>query len=271
MELRGRLIVQVIAPNTNIDVYYIDRFAGQQTDITLYTENNSAANYNLYDVTLDTSVHGIRGFKCNLGTDFDYVFLEIDGRLYMPYASDDVAETLINWSDDTFENAGDIEMAGYKTIVPKIEVEYSVESTVLKVPSFGNIEIGADELIELTQASEVIEANVDGIIPTEYGWMACINGKYYLLSNDGLHVVKFVDELVATAICGTDNSGSTLKTIYDTGFAKIMQEGLEFNNNNDLSGAREAITGDYGITLEEGYIPMVEGIADLTGPFLIQY
>lgn len=266
----GKVGVCIDPGGTDRVIYWIDEYAGARTEISLYTEGQSAATYNLYDAVLDERVHGIRGFRCNLDTDFDYVFLEIDGQLYMPYASDDVAETLVNWNDDTFENAGDLEMAGFNTIVPKIAVEYSGESTVLRVPSFGNIEIAADELIEVTDAEKAIDAHVDGVIPTEFGWIACINGKYYALSNDGLHIVQFVDGLVNCAICGADNSGSSLITMYDTGFAKIVQEGLVFTNNNNLAAAKVAIAEDFGITLEEGYIPMVDGAADLTGPFALQ-
>lgn len=265
----GKVGVCIDPGNTNRVIYWIDEFGGARTEIALYTEGQSAATYNLYDATLDETVHAIRGFHCNLGTDFDYVFLEIDGRLYMPYASDDVAETLINWNDDTFENAGDLEMAGFKTIVPKIAVEYSGESTVLRVPSFGNIEIAADELTELIQASDVIAAHVDGIIPTEFGWIACINGKYYMLSNDSQHIVTFTGAFLQIPICGADNSGSTLMSMYDTGFAKIVQEGGEYRTGYELADAKLQIEADFGISLENGYFSMVDGAADITGPFIL--
>ena len=272
VESGGRLIVQVIAPDNNIDVYYIDRFAGQQTDITLYTENNSAASYNLYDVTLDTSVHGIRGFKCNLGTDFDYVFIEIDGRLYMPYASDDVAETLINWNDDTFEYAGDLEMAGFKPIVPKIEVEFSGEASALSVPSFGNIQIGADELIEITNASEAFEAHVDGIIPTDYGTVVGINGIYHIISDDGVDcAILSTGSYSAIAWAAYKSGGLGMGTIYDTDFHEIRIEGGELGSGASIENAKNSFESDFGITLADDYIPIAEGAADIIGPFILDY
>lgn len=272
IELRGRLIVRVITPTTFIDVYYIDRFSGQQTEITLYTENHSAADYNLYDVTLDTSVHGIRGFMCNLNTDFDYVFLEIDGRLYMPYASDDVAETLINWNDDTFEYAGDLEMAGFNTIVPKIAVEFDEEGTVMRVPSFGNIEIGADELIEITGAETAFEAHVDGIIPTEYGIVLGINGIYHIISDDGADCTILSDSLYSSAAWAAYKSGNLgMGTIYDTDFHEIRIEGGELIGGLSIEQAKNSIEEDFGITLADDYIPIAEGAADILGPFVINF
>lgn len=253
-------------------IYWIDEFAGARTEIALYTEGQSAATYNLYDATLDETVHGIRGFKCNLDTDFDYVFLEIDGRLYMPYASDDVAETLVNWNDDTFENAGDLEMAGFNTIVPKIAVEYSGESTVMRVPSFGNIEIAADELIEITDARTAFEAHVDGIIPTEYGIVLGINGIYHIISDDGVDATIVGDGLYSSIAWAAYKSGNQgMCNIYDTDFHEIRIEGSELANDEAVEQAKNSIETDFGITLADDYIPIAEGAADIVGPFILNY
>lgn len=266
----GKVGVCIDPGATDRVVYWIDEFAGARTEIALYTEGQSAATYNLYDATLDETVHGIRGFKCNLGTDFDYVFLEIDGRLYMPYASDDVAETLINWNDDTFENAGDLEMAGFIPIVPKVEVEYSGESTVLRVPSFGNIEIEADELTEITDATTAFEAHVDGIIPTENGIVLSINGVYHILSDDGENIsVPNTGDYTTIGWAAYKSGNLGMSTIYDTDFRSIRIEGTELIAGALVEEAKNSIETDFGITLADDYISILEGAADITGPFVL--
>lgn len=260
VEDNGRLVVQVIAPDNNIDVYYIDRFAGQQTNIALYTENNSAADYNLYDVTLDETVHGIRGFRCDLDDDFSYVIIEIDGKLYMPYNSGDNAQTLINWNDSTFEYSGNIEMNGFIAMLPKLPVEFINDDTTIKVPSFDEIQLDSDEITEMTTRREAFENKVDGLIFTEYGTVLCLNGKYKLLSEDGVHSAIITVPSNA-AFVGTDNEENYMD-IYDSRMQTISEEGVQIVKTVELATAKQNIEGEYGITIEDEFFPIIDDVAD---------
>lgn len=260
VEDNGRLIVQVIAPDNNIDVYYIDPFSGQQTEITLYTENHSAADYNLYNVTLDTTVHAIRGFRCDLDAEYSYVIIEIDGKLYMPYNSADNAQTLINWNDSTFDYSGNIEMNGFIPMLPKLPVEFSNDDTRIIVPSFNNIQLESDEVTEIYETEQIFENKVDGLIFTIYGVVISLNGKYKLLSSDGIHACKISNPKQA-AFAGLDNQQNVVN-IYDSSMVTISEEGVQIEYTTELATAKDNIENEYGITIENGYFPFAESVAD---------
>lgn len=256
----GKVGVCIDPGATDRVIYWIDEFAGARTEIALYTEGQSAATYNLYDAVLDERVHGIRGFKCNLNTDFDYVILEIDGKIYMPYDINDEAETLINWNDSEFEYAGDCEMKGFVTMVPKLAVEITEQGGAITLPSFNNLQILSEDIIAIDSISDIISNHVDGILFTEYGCIICINGKYTQLSVDGTTAALVATPENAAWVGMTEDN--QLTNIYDSRLHAISEEGRVIVEGQDLATAKENAEEDLGITIEDGYILIESDSAD---------
>ena len=269
VESGGRLVVQVIAPDNNIDVYYIDPFAGQQTTIALYTENNSARDYNLYDVTLDTTVHTVRGFRCENGTNFSYVFLEIDGKLYMPYLNGDQDQTAINWNDSEFEASGDMMFEGFSTLFPTVGVDIEENGGSLLIPSLGNISIASEDCIEITEAAEVFENKADGIISTQSGMLIIINGTMHVLTKDNTHGVVMNSGFADAGFAACDNDQEYINNVYDSRFNQIAAEGTFSETTRSIAEVKETLESGYGIQITGEPITLATIGADISAPWLV--
>lgn len=256
----GYIEITEDATSDHNTVYKIDQFNGAVSEITLYTEGDSAKTYALLGASYNEGVHSIRGFRCSLETDYSYVVLEIDGRIYLPYSTSDQYEKLINWNNTLFESNGEIEMAGFIPMIPKVAVEINADFDELTIPSFDNLTIGSDELTEITNAQGIINNKIDGVIFTPDGIVICVNGVYKLLSTNGANVAVSVTP--SRAGWQAVDRSHNVTTIYDSSLSGIEYEGDVVTDGGTLELAKQDIEDEYGITIADGYFTCNEAGAD---------
>lgn len=266
----GYLEIVEDATDSHDTIYKIDQFAGAKTEITLYTEGQSAATYALMAVSQNEGVHSVRSFNIAReinGDTWRLVSLEIDGKMYIPTVLAEGDHCMVNMNDASFEPAFDFPVDGYDTVFPFIDVQLKNDEQLgdgyaMVIPSLGNIETASDDSIwlaykETYENDEPWKYGQDGIFATIYGAFIRINGVNHLITKLGGSV-----DINNTNISVTEAN----QTIYTNGNHSLR---ADVETNVDIAIAKERMSAELGLTFGSD-IEIGESVdADCIQPFAI--
>lgn len=246
----GYLEIVEDADDSHDTIYKIDQFAGSKTEITLYTEGQSAATYALMAVSQNEGIHSIRTFSIAheiTGDTYKYVTVEIDGKMYLPGIRNGNDLIPINEVDGNFEEMPNANYIDGGSVFPLIEVTLEDdpnlgEGAIMKIPSFGNITTEARNCIEVIfkqsySNDEPWKYGQDGFFWLESGWALRVNGEWRAISLNGKTVVYDGADGVNINVAGSD--------IYKSPSAELNMVVAE---NNDINLFKEMAAEEWGIT-----------------------
>ena len=238
-------------------VYKIDQFNGAVSEITLYTEGDSAKTFALLGASFDDSLHTIRTFSAayEMGGDtYKYVFVEIDGKMYLPGIKSEADFRPINYVDGRFEVNQDTSYIKGGSVFPIIEaVLEDGEGTKMKVPSIDNIEAEASDCIEIVYKEEYNNDEPwrygqDGFFYLGDGWAIRVNGVWHAIvaENEG----DLYSLLVLSGAANLEDS----EDIYKTANPSLVMDAEP--SGTSLSSWKTEKESDFGITFAND-IPLV--------------
>lgn len=267
----GYIEITEDATSDHNTIYKIDEFVGAVSEITLYTEGDSAKTYALLGASQNEDVNAIRLFTQTQsfgGESKKFVFAEINGRLYIPYVGGENSELRIVDTGQAFYADPDTDMWGFATLFPKTSVEIvrdeqQDEDTIIRFKAFKDNEANYADTIRVVYREEY-----DGNEPWRFGqdgWFNTpnfgfirINGVNHMANFNGKAGLK-EDFGIALA----DGSSQ----IYGPGpiiLSNSWAEGQEINI------AKANALEDYGLTFGED-VQVVDGsLADVVAPFEMQ-
>lgn len=188
----GYIEITEDATSDHNTIYKIDQFNGAVSEITLYTEGDSAKTYALLGASFDDSLHTIRTFSAAYdgGSDaMKYVFVEIDGKMYLPGVKSGDDYMSIKEVDGRFEVNQDTSYIKGGSVFPIIEVVLEDgDGAKMKVPSIDNIEAKASDCIEIVYKEEYNNDEPwrygqDGFFYLGDGWAIRINGVWHAIAS----------------------------------------------------------------------------------------
>lgn len=253
----GYIEITEDATSDHNTVYKIDHFVGAVSEITLYTEGDSAKTYALLGASFDDSAHSIRTFSAAYQTGADtykYVFVEIDGKMYLPGVKSGEDFQPINDANGRFEVIEDTSYIKGNSVFPIIEVVIEDDQEIgegakMKVPSIDNIEAEADNCIEIIYKEEYNNDepwryNQDGFFYLGDGWAIRINGVWHAIANNVYTIVML------SSATNLENS----EDIYKTANPSLVMD-VESSGTNLTSWKTEK-ESEFGITFAND-IPVV--------------
>lgn len=264
----GYIEITEDATSSHNTIYKIDEFVGAVSEITLYTEGDSAKTYALLGASQNEDVVTIRLFTQAIswaGGEVNVVYAEVNGKLYIPYVEDGEDWKRLNAVSPGIETIEDDNINGFSMLFPKTKVEI-VESTTPGVTDSIKFLQFNDTTANISGANEVVyKKSYDGDEPWRFGqdglfiigaW-ACIrkNGEWYLMTRNDK--AAQLDEL--NTFCVNSENG-----IYDTEEPQISGT-YSFDDQAIL--AKNTIRDTYGIDIQKEMTASENVIGDVMSPF----
>lgn len=264
----GYLEIVEDADDSHDTIYKIDQFAGAKTEITLYTEGQSAATYALMAVSQNEGIHSIRTFSAAFevaGDTVKNVFVEIDGKMYLPGIKSGQDYIPINDVDGQFEEMAVSSYITGGSVFPFIPVTLEDdpnlgEGAIMVIPSIDNIRTYARDCIEIFykesyQNDEPWKYGQDGFFYLGDGWAIRVNGIWHAIADD-LYTV-----LMMSGAANLKDSEDIYKTANPSLVMDVESSGI------NLTSWKTEKEEDFGITFGND-IPVVEKVdGDNVQPF----
>lgn len=263
----GYIEITEDATSDHNTIYKIDQFNGAVSEITLYTEGDSAKTYALLGASQNEDVVAIRLFTQAIewqGGEVNVVYAEINGKLYIPYVEDGMDWKRLNAVSPGIETVEDDNINGFSMLFPKTKVEI-VESTTPGINDSIKFLQFNDTTANISSANEIVyKETYDGDEPWRFGqdgWFQAaetvmrINGKWYLVANE-------------TNAMDTDEAGAFVVDhpdgVYSTANPKIS---MMYSLGNPIELAIQRLREVNGIEIT-GTIEVIEQtMADVISPF----
>lgn len=264
----GYIEITEDATSDHNTIYKIDQFVGAVSEITLYTEGDSAKTYALLGASQNEDVVVVRLFTQAIswqGGEINVVYAEINGKLYVPYVEDNGDWKRLNAVSPGIETVEDDNINGFYMLFPKTKVEI-VESTTPGVTDSIKFLQFNDTTANISDANEVVyKESYDGDEPWRFGqdgfftigkYSALrIKGEFYLITQQG-----FAGELNELGVF-VENSENG---VYDVQTPEIAGD---FSTEDSKILAKETILRDFGIDIQKELIVSETIIADVASPF----
>ena len=192
----GYIEITEDATSDHNTIYKIDQFVGAVSEITLYTEGDSAKTYALLGASQNEDVVAIRLFTQAIewqGGEVNVVYAEVNGKLYVPYVEDNGDWKRLNAVSPGIETVEDDNINGFPMLFPKTKVEIVETATPGCIDSIKFLQFN-DTTANISGANAVVyKDSYDGDEPWRFGqdgWFQAaevvirINGKWYLVANE---------------------------------------------------------------------------------------
>lgn len=264
----GYIEITEDATSDHNTIYKIDQFEGAVSEITLYTEGDSAKTYALLGASQNEDVVAVRLFT--LATSWEegeinVVYAEINGKLYIPYVEDGEDWRRLNAVSPGIENVEDDNINGFSMLFPKTKVEI-VESTTPGLNDSIKFLQFNDAIANISSANEIVyKESYDGDEPWRFGQDGLFvmgsyttirkNGEWYLLTNN--NQACQLDEL--GTFCENSENG-----IYNVENPQISGA---FSSDESAVAAKNTIRDTYGIDIQKEMTITGAIIADVSSPF----
>lgn len=267
----GYLEIVEDADDSHDTIYKIDQFAGAKTEITLYTEGQSAATFALMAVSQNEGVHSVRTFCIAheiSGDTYKYVSVEIDGKMYLPGIRNGNDLIPINDNDGNFEEMPNANYIDGGSVFPLIEVTLEDdpnlgEGAIMKIPSVGNITTEARHCIEIFYKDaysndQPWRYGQDGFFYIDGGWCLRVNGIWHPIEFNGKAVNIDTAEAINILGDGTD--------IYRNPTDELV---MDVTASTGIDQWIESVEAEYGINFGDSYIVSETRDGDNIQPFVI--
>lgn len=264
----GYIEITEDATSDHNTIYKIDQFVGAVSEITLYTEGDSAKTYALLGASQNEDVVAIRLFTQTQpfgGESKKFVFAEINGRLYIPYVGGENSELRIVDTGQAFYADPDTDMWGFSTLFPKTRVEIvhdeqQAEDTIIRFKAFKDNEANYANTIEVVYREEY-----DGNEPWRFGQDGVFKvGDYYVIRLDGkfdlLATGSQSAKLLELGLISPDNPNG----IYDIDHPTINGDVTNFQ---PIGQAIAELQETYGIVIEHVLNISQGTIGEIVNPF----
>lgn len=266
----GYIEITEDATSDHNTIYKIDQFAGAVSEITLYTEGDSAKTYALLGASQNKDVVDIRLFTQTTDWqegEINIVYAEVNGKLYIPYVEDGEDGKRLNAVSPGIETVEDDNIKGFPSLFPKTRVEI-IESTTTGInDSIKFLEFN-DATANISSANQVVYKNsYDGDEPWRFGQdglfvigsFAAIrkNGEWYILARNDLACQ--LDEF--GAFCVNSENG-----IYNVEEPQISGQ---FASDETIVAAKNTIRNTYGIDIQKEMAVTGTLIGEVQAPFEI--
>lgn len=265
----GYIEITEDATSDHNTVYKIDQFNGAVSEITLYTEGDSAKTYALLGASFDENVHSVRTFSIDqvFGDDtYNFISVEIDGKMYLPgiRSESDILPVIgVNGRFEEFADGNYIEDSSVFPVIDVIlEDDPSLgEGAIMKIPSFGNITTEARNCIKIVYKrnydnDEPWRYGQDGIFFTEHGAFIRVNGIN--------HLIVLGEESIGLGAPGASMAGDD-GDIYTSQNPQLI---IDCENLEQKETAKRNIEDEFGITFGEDILVADNTDGDNVQPFI---
>lgn len=264
----GYIEITEDATSDHNTIYKIDQFVGAVSEITLYTEGDSAKTYALLGASQNEDVVAVRLFTQAIswaGGEINVVYAEVNGKLYIPYVEDGEDWKRLNAVSPGIETVEDDNINGFGMLFPKTKVEI-VESTTPGVTDSIKFLQFNDTTANISSANAVIYKNSydgdepwrfgqDGLFTTVYGIFIRVNGTNHMISLNG----STFDIAEYGIFCQNSENG-----VYNV--AEPIIEG-SFDENMAVESAKNNLNNEYGLTFGDNITANRGSIGDVISPF----
>ena len=174
--------------------YTIDRYDGARSEIVLTGDGQATRIWGLMGASFNDSVHSIRTFAItreNGPDSLKFVYVEVDGKMYIPYILDGSDHVPVADVDGHFELMADNTYIVGNTVFPYLQVELEDdpnlgEGAIMKVPSIDNVTTEARHCIEVFYKAEYQNDypwryGQDGIFYLDQGWAIRVSGIWHAI------------------------------------------------------------------------------------------
>lgn len=249
-------------------IYKIDQFVGAVSEITLYTEGDSAKTYALLGASQNEDVIAIRLFTQAIswaGGEVNVVYAEVNGKLYIPYVEDGADWKRLNAVSPGIETVENDNINGFGMLFPKTKVEI-VESTTPGINDSIKFLQFNDTIANISGANEVVyKESYDGDEPWRFGQDGLFvmgaytairkNGEWYLLTNNNM-------------ACQLDDLGTFCENS-ENGIYNVEEPQISgaFSSDESAEAAKNTIRDTYGIDMQKEMAITGRVIADTLSPF----
>lgn len=264
----GYIEITEDATSDHNTIYKIDQFVGAVSEITLYTEGDSAKTYALLGASQNEDVVAIRLFTQTIdwqSGEANIVYAEINGKLYIPYVEDGEDWKRLNAVSPGIETVEDDNINGFPTLFPKTKVEIVESATPGIIDSIKFLQFndttanisGANEVVykETYDGDEPWRFGQDGLFATEDGVFIRINGTNHMIGLRGNSVG--INDL--GLFCQNSENG-----VYDV--AEPIIEG-SLTEIQLIENAKVSLNNTYGLSFGDNITGYNEDIGDVVGPF----
>lgn len=264
----GYIEITEDATSDHNTIYKIDQFNGAVSEITLYTEGDSAKTYALLGASQNEDVVAVRVFSASNVQLFDettFLYLEVNGKLYIPYVDVDGNMRRVGKMGSTIEAIEDSDINGFSTLFPKTKVE------IVENPQTGALDYMRLNEFKNTLADGIntleIQYNVggpdeapwsfgqDGFFRTTSGSFIRINGTNHMLALNG----KTVNASDFGVFCQGSENG-----VYNV--AAPIIEG-EWEEVDDLEMMKQRLEEELGLSFGNDITAVNGAIGDTWSPF----
>lgn len=185
----GYIEITEDATSDHNTIYKIDQFVGAVSEITLYTEGDSAKTYALLGASQNEDVISVRSFQINrtiASVPWQIVTVEINGKMYIPYTEDGGDKYPVNYNLAKFKHITDLAYIDSNSVFPLVKVILADDladgySSKFTIPEFRNVQVKADDTIEVSYTGDYKTQapwrfGQDGIFNTGDGAFLRVNG-----------------------------------------------------------------------------------------------
>lgn len=264
----GYIKITEDATSDHNTVYKIDQFNGALSEITLYTEGDSAKTYALLGASQNEDVVAIRLFTQAIdwqGGEVNVVYAEVNGKLYIPYVEDGEDWKRLNAVSPVIGTVEDDNINGFSMLFPKTKVEI-VESTTPGITDSIKFLQFNDTTINISSANAVVYKNSydgdepwrfgqDGLFTTIYGIFIRINGTNHLITFNG----NSVDIAENYIFCQNSENG-----VYSVAEPTIKGS---FKENTSAENAKDSLYHENDLTFGEDITANNGTNGDVISPF----
>lgn len=246
----GYIEITEDATSDHNTIYKIDQFVGAVSEITLYTEGDSAKTYALLGASQNEDVVAIRLFETETiisGESTYFVYAEINGKMYIPYIKSEDAEFRIRTSGTEIVSTDVFELTNMETVFPKTKVTILENGGIVQFDEFNNTRVQSTERVYVVyeedfSTNDPWKYGQDGFFATEYGIMLRVNGIWHMLAWNG-------------SSCSVESPGINLygggSNIYKETNPQLIADVV---SSTPLAEAKQNLTESFGITFGEDII-----------------
>lgn len=264
----GYIEITEDATSDHNTIYKIDQFNGAVSEITLYTEGESAKTYALLGASQNEDVVAVRLFTQPTswnGGEVNIVYAEINGKLYIPYVEDDQDWIRLNAVSPGIETVEDDNINGFSMLFPKTKVEI-VESTIPGVyDSIKFLEFN-DATANINRANEVVyKESYDGDEPWRFGQDGYFEGMYLsFVRINGINHAIVIDGTAASPEDPGIHPVGSEQNVYNTPGIKLE---CAWSAGSPIAQAKANETEEYGLEFGNDLEAVNGVLADVSGPF----
>lgn len=248
--------------------YTIDRYDGARSEIVLTGDGQATRIWGLMGASFDDSVHSVRTFSAAFesgGSTFKHVFVEIDGKMYLPGIKSGQDYIPINDVDGNFEEMDGSNYITGGSVFPIIPVTLEDdpnlgEGAIMVISSIDNIRTYARDCIEIFykesyQNDEPWKHGQDGLFYLGEGWGIRVNGIWHAVELGGYSVILLNSNV------NLDNG----ENVYVTSNPSLSMDAEASGTN--IEDWKESIEEEFGITFGSNILVTEQSDGDNVQPF----